>query len=460
MRHTPTSSRRPGPRRWWRGRALLALAAALLLLAAACSSDDGDDAVGGDSSADEATGAPASGAEEGASDGDAGGGTEVADPGVAGEPDDTGGNGGTQPVVLTPADIGRDIVYTATVEMQADDVAATSREAQLAVTALGGFVFGQETTSDPQPRAVLVFKITPERFGDALDALGGVGEVVRQDVSADDVTERVVDLRSRIASTEVSVERLRALLRDAPSLEAIAALESQLLERETALEQMRGQLRTLEDQVALATISLTVSQPEATPILDVEVTAYTGDDGGRRCPGDDEVSAAEGDAMVLCLAIENSGNVAVTDIEVRDHRLGLDPDDVTLVDFAADDVLRPGDSITAWAPFVAAPDEQPSPDVSAVPVDESGTHLRVALQTPVIPLELHVDPDDSLPGFGDGLGAGIGVVLRLVGVAVLALGAILPLLVVVVPVAGGWWWLRQRRSGRPTSPPAPEPSPL
>ena len=441
--------------RWVR---LLAAMLALLLLAS-CSTSDGDDAAD-ESSADAPT-APAEGEESGdsaegggvageaADDDSAGGGDGSSDEGAQGG---AGADGGPAPVVLTPADIGRSIVYTAAVVMQADDVAETSRQAQLAVTALGGFVFGQQTTTDPQPRTVLVFKIDPTQFGPALEAIGGVGEVVSQDVTADDVTERVVDLQSQIASLEISVARLRDLLADAPNLEAIASLEAQLLDRETQLEQLRGQLRTLEGQVSLATITLTVSQPAALPSVDVEVTAYVGDDEGERCPGDDELDVDEGDEMVLCLSIENSGNVALTEIEVRDHSLDLDPEDVTLVDFEGDDVLEPGDVVVAWARFTADPDDRPSPDVSAVPLDEAGNQLRVGVEATTTPVELDVEEDRSLPGFGDGFGTAVGVLATAWGVLVLVAGIALPLAIVAAPVVAAVVWWR-RRHPRPSPPP-------
>ncbi|MBK5222307.1 MAG: DUF4349 domain-containing protein [Acidimicrobiia bacterium] len=462
MASTDTRSRERGRHRRGGVRLLVALAAATLLLLGACSTG-GDDSDSAEMATDAGDG---SGSDGGApSDSDAGrasGGAE----GTAGEESsetptadqDEAGAGGIAPVVLTPADIGRSIVYTATVELQTDNVAAASREAQLRVSALGGLVFGQETTTDPQPRTVLVFKVTPESFGPALEALGGLGEVIRQDISADDVTERVVDLQSQIASTEVSVERLRQMLDQAPNLETVAALEGQLLQRETSLEQMRGQLRTLQDQVSLATITLTITQPQATPSMDIEVSTYVGDDDGARCPGDDELTVDEGDQMVLCLTIENSGNVSLTELEVRDHNLGLDPDDVTIVDFAADDELAPGDSITAWARFVAATDEQPHPDVSAVPVDELGTHLRIGVETPITPVELTVTADESLPGFGDSLASGFGALQWALAVAVVVLGLVIPLLVVIVPVGAIWWWRRERRNAeidRLTDPPTP-----
>ncbi|MYL08708.1 MAG: DUF4349 domain-containing protein, partial [Acidimicrobiia bacterium] len=47
------------------------------------------------------------------------------------------------PTALTPADLGRDIIYTAEISVQAEDVEAASREAVAIVQRLGGIVFSQ-----------------------------------------------------------------------------------------------------------------------------------------------------------------------------------------------------------------------------------------------------------------------------------------------------------------------------
>jgi hypothetical protein len=464
--HTSANDERC-PRRRSTRRRLTALLLITVLIVGACAGNSGDDEsssgdmgeadsseTGGDDAAtDEA--APSETSEEGgaeSAEGDRmvqnstdGGGTSAAQ-GEAPPPTAT-------PVALTPADLGRSIVYTATLDLQAGDVNAAAAEARQAVGALGGVVFGQESTSSPQPRTVLVFKVGPDQFQAALDALSGLGEVVRRDVSADDVTDRIVDLQSQIASAEVSVARLRELLDDASSLEAIASLEAQLLQRETLLEQLRGQLRTLQDQVALSTITLTITQPAATPVLAVASTAYAGLDDGARCPGSTDLSLDEGDDATLCLTIENAGNVAVSDIEVSDHRLGIDPDEVTLVGFDEGDQLAPGDQVVAWATFVAEPDVAPAPAVSAVPIDDSGTQLRVATRSEVTPMALDVAPDESLPGFGDALGAGAGALGMVLGVLIVIAGLALPFLVIGLPVAAAVIWWRRRDSSE--TPPAP-----
>ena len=99
-------------------------------------------------------------------------------------------------------------------------------------------------TMQPFLRTVLTFKVLPEVFDEALARLGELGDVESQQVSADDVTDIVVDLESRIITSEASVERL-TFLENAVSLAGVAGLEAQLLIRETDLERLGGQLRTI-----------------------------------------------------------------------------------------------------------------------------------------------------------------------------------------------------------------------
>ena len=131
----------------------------------------------------------------------------------------------------TPADLGRDVIYRGTVSVRAPDVEAAACEAVSIVQGLGGFVFGQQVSSSPEPESHLTFKVMPADFMPVLDSLAGVGELVEKRITADDVTERIVDFRSRIATAEASVLRLRGLLQEAPDLENVALIERELVQR-------------------------------------------------------------------------------------------------------------------------------------------------------------------------------------------------------------------------------------
>ena len=369
------------------------------------------------------------------------------------------------PTALTPADLGRDIVYRATISVQADDVTAASNEAVAIVQGLGGIVFSQTTRTEPQPRAEITFKVRPADFSTALERLAGVGKLVDQSISADDVTERVVDLESRISTAEVSVVRLRRLLEEAVELEDVAQIERELLDRETTLEVLRGQLRTLRGQVDLATITLTIHQsPTVLPDTGIGVDAWVSDDADDPCLGTEYFITEPDSTAYVCLEVENTGASALTDVSLRsrDVRLDVDAFETRQGSF---DRIEPGDLLVAvlevpieegrLAGRVATRGLQIGLEVTAVPVDAEGAELQeVSAETHVW---VDARTDDSLPGFADSISDGAGFLRSIVGVVLVVVGVLVPFLPFVAVIIALIWWWRRRRRGRTR--PEREPNP-
>lgn len=371
-----------------------------------------------------------------------------ADAGEAAAEGGTATDAAPAPTAINPADLGRLIVYTAAVSVEVDDVITAGAEAQAAVAGLGGILFGQETTTGEHPRSILTIKVPPENFHLALERLSGVGELVSQSVYADDVTERVVDLQSQITTAEASVERLRTFLEGATDLEAVAAMEAQLLARETELELLRGRLRTLEDQVALATIVLTLTEPvppEPEPSFEVVETGYAGHDGGAGCPGAEDLRIGEGEAYTVCIAFTNTGDTDLADIAVRDPGLRADEDDFVLVSGSLDDPLPPdGTLVFAWEGDGNIRWDITDPSARATAVDDDGDPLRVGVASTGQRLYLTVDPDDSLPGFVDAMEKAWHALQQLFGVIVVIAGAAVPWLWAPILLGLFVWWRRRR----------------
>ena len=341
---------------------------------------------------------------------------------------------------------GRSIVYVGTMLVEVTDVGQATQQAQVAIAGLGGLVFGQHTTSEPAPRTELTFKVLPEDFTEAMRRLEALGELRSQQISADDVTERVVDLESRIITARASVERLRNFLANATDLETVAELESQLLNRETDLERLRGQLRTLEGQVALATIFLTLVEPAPErPEARIEFveTAYAGHDAGARCPAADDLTVDEGEAITVCVSVENTGTAALTEIEIRDYGLDLDDDDLVALDGSVAGPLQPGERLLGYFLTEAELGTVPVPEFSAVAVDADGEPLRISVGVDFDVFEYEVIEDESLPTFADGLRGSWSAVVTLARLGVLALGIAIPFLW-VVPLVAGLVWLGRR----------------
>lgn len=364
------------------------------------------------------------------------------------------------PTALTPADLGRDIIYRATIEVQADDVAAASREAVAVVQGLGGIVFSQSTRTEPRPRTEITFKVLPADFSTALDRLAGVGKLIDQVITSDDVTERIVDLESRITTAEASVDRLRKFLAEATQLEDVAQLERELLDRETTLERLRGQIRTLRDQVDLATITVTITQsPTVLPDTGIMVTAWVSEDADDPCLGVQNITVEPDADVYLCLEVENTGTSALTNVEVNTRNLRLNVDNFRPVQ-GSFDRIEANELMSAvlelpieegrLAGRVATRGLPIELDVTATPVDFDGTPLDDVWSESVVWVQ--IDTDDALPGFGDSVSDGATGVVAVFSVILIVVGVVLPFLPFVVVLAALIWW-RQRRK-RSAAPPS------
>lgn len=374
------------------------------------------------------------------------------------EQDDPLGSGGVPLEGLQPIDIGRDIIFRADLVVAVDDVEAAGAEAGTIIQSLGGFLFGQQTTGGNQPRSLLTFKVLPENFQPALDALGSIGEVRSQNVSADDVTDRVVDLESRILTARASVERLRRFLSEATEIQSVVELERELNVRESELESLNGQLRTLENLVAFATIIVTLTEADISPGIEVVVSMYPGhDDSGESCPGQGEFRYEKDDAVTICFELFNTGDTPLTGIELRDTVLDIEFADLTLVR-GQPTLLEPGQTLVLAHQIAVERDLRTQTRVSAVPVkEETGEAVPGRKVTRTITAFISVGEPDGIPTFGEGLSAGWKLLRNIGLVAAVVAGAVIPFLWVPVILFGVFVWSRRKRAERKESQPPPTP---
>ena len=436
----------------WIGLAIVPLLLAAALLAACSNGDDDDDETAASASAS-TTSASASASTTSAGASASTTSAVVAAPAPAlraaaslAAAGASSGTGAAPRVAFQQVDTGRSIVFVGTMLVEVNDVRRATQQAQVAIAGLGGLVFGQHTTSEPAPRTELTFKVMPADFAEAMGRIEALGELKSQQISADDVTERVVNLESRIITARASVERLRNFLGTATGVEAVAELESQLLARETDLELLRGQLRTIEGQVALATIFLTLVEPEPERLearVEFVETAYAGNDDGARCPAADDLAVDEGEPVTVCVSVENTGDVALVEIEIRDFGLDLDDDDFVALEGSVAGPLQPGERLLGYFRTEAALESAPVAGFSAVPVDADGEPLRIQVTADYDIFEYEVAADDSIPTFVDGLRGSWSAVVTLARLGLLAVGVAIPF-VWVVPLALGLLWLGRR----------------
>ncbi|MFD8986225.1 DUF4349 domain-containing protein [Streptomyces sp. NPDC059564] len=162
-----------------------------------------------------------------------------------------------------PAAVRPHIIRTGTLGIETAEPQKTLAAARTAAEGAGGYV-GNESTErggDGRMTSTLTLRVPGERFDAVIGALEGSGKLLRRKVEAQDVTEKVADVDSRVKSQQASVARVREMMEKASALSDVVMLESELSRRQSDLESLLAQQNALKDQTALGTITLSVSEP-------------------------------------------------------------------------------------------------------------------------------------------------------------------------------------------------------
>ncbi|WP_448059256.1 DUF4349 domain-containing protein [Cellulomonas hominis] len=246
-------------------RGVLGLVLVLGVLLAGCTSDRSADA-------DSAAQAPAA-------DSQAGGGS--AERTLADGPVDAGGD--------TSAASGRQVVVHADVQVTVDDPRAAAARVVALVEDAGGRVDAREEYSGSEgsqnglvgegdqgthdvPRtdasATLTVRVPSADLTGVLEDLADIGEVSRLNQTTDDVTTTAQDLDARIDALEISVARMEDLLGRAASTTELLEVEAALSERQGTLESLESQRASLAEEVALSTLTVTLTTVPPEPVAD------------------------------------------------------------------------------------------------------------------------------------------------------------------------------------------------
>jgi uncharacterized protein DUF4349 len=182
----------------------------------------------------------------------------------------SGGQGGTGTTArLAPAS---SIIYTAQLTVRARDVSSAAAQAAQIAGGAGGYVSSETVTVNPdhpsEATASVQLKIPVAAYSATLGQLGHrLGSQLALQQQAQDVTQRVADVNSQVASDQAAIAQLRALLSHAGSVGDLLSVQNQINSEESNLESMQAQQRALSHETSYATVTLTILGPKAKPVL-------------------------------------------------------------------------------------------------------------------------------------------------------------------------------------------------
>jgi hypothetical protein len=170
---------------------------------------------------------------------------------------------------LTALPATQSIIYTASVTVRTVHLTQAAVRATQLARAAGGYVSSENTAlnrAHPDRSTVsLQLKIPVGAYPAALGALSTqLGARLALSQHAQDVTQTVADVTSRVTSAEAAISQLRSLLRHAGSVGSLLTVQNQINAEESGLESLLARQRALNHETSFATITLLLVAPAAT----------------------------------------------------------------------------------------------------------------------------------------------------------------------------------------------------
>jgi glycine cleavage system regulatory protein len=158
------------------------------------------------------------------------------------------------------AEVGRQVVTTGSATVRVVDPGRSADRLARWVDEAGGRVDQRSElrSGGDDASTTMTVRVPAADVDRAVTTLRREGSVEALDLARDDVTTQVADLDARIRSLTTSVERLREILAEADDATDLLAVEKSLSDRQAELESLQAQRRVVGDQVALATLTVTL----------------------------------------------------------------------------------------------------------------------------------------------------------------------------------------------------------
>ncbi|MBN1456046.1 MAG: DUF4349 domain-containing protein [Methanomicrobia archaeon] len=156
------------------------------------------------------------------------------------------------------------LIQRASLSIEVADFQTSSDALSQIVARAGGFISDSYTyvTDTDRKRGEITIRVPSDRFLAVITELETLGTVSSQHIAGEDVTEEYIDLQARLNNSERQEQRLREILELAETVEEILEVERELERVRGEIEQMTGRITYLENRIELATITVSLYEPE------------------------------------------------------------------------------------------------------------------------------------------------------------------------------------------------------
>jgi hypothetical protein len=161
-------------------------------------------------------------------------------------------------------DTERKIIQTASLNIEVEDFQARSDALLTIVERANGFISDSHSyvTDTGHRRGDITIRVPQEAFLSTIAEIEQLGTVESKRTSGEDVTEEYIDLQARLNNSERQETRLLEILDMAEDVEDVLEVERELERVRGDIERLTGRITYLDNRIELATISVSLYEPE------------------------------------------------------------------------------------------------------------------------------------------------------------------------------------------------------
>ena len=154
------------------------------------------------------------------------------------------------------------LIKTAQLSVVVKSIDATTKSVTNIVEKQQGDILGFQNQKPPdssvRQTASVEIRVPQERLETTLEALAKLGTVENRSLTAEDVTEQLVDSEARLRNLRKSEEMVLKIMERSGSVGDVLKASQELSNIRESIERIDAQLKSLRNQVAYSTISLTL----------------------------------------------------------------------------------------------------------------------------------------------------------------------------------------------------------
>ncbi len=156
------------------------------------------------------------------------------------------------------------IIKTAYVTIEVRDVAASAESLKAMAAEKGGYLSSTNLRTGYNNRlsGEVVMRIPQAEFENTLAGVKALGTLKSASTQGEDVTEEYVDLLARKSSYTNQLAQYNAIMKQSTKVEDIIKVQEQIDRVQTELDRLEGRLKYLNSRVDLATITVSLQEPE------------------------------------------------------------------------------------------------------------------------------------------------------------------------------------------------------